>query len=138
MKATMTAINPPHTTNIFARKKIIEWRTFPMPLGTHYVYETKKRFGKGMVIGTIEIVRNYSFNSVDEIPDYLIEAGYVDRDFLAAYANGRKLYANYLLNPQLFDAPKRITCFTSLKKKQLITQPPQSYMYIDVDEKEKK
>lgn len=132
MKATLTPINPPHTTNIFDGKKIVEWRTYPLPEGLHYIYETKRCFGQGMVIGSLDITRSGSFSSVNDIPDYLIEAGYVSRDFLKAYARGKKLYAHIIIQARRFDTPKRITCFTNYSTKQLITRAPQSYIYIEV------
>ena len=132
MKATMTAINPPHTTNIFNVKKTIEWRTFPMPIGLHLVYETKACFGQGKVIGTFEITRNYKFNSIDEIPDYLIEAGCVPRDFLEAYAAGRKIYANIIIEAKRFKHTKKISEFRNYTTKKFILRPPQSYVYVEV------
>lgn len=111
MKATLTSMNPPHTTNVFEGKKIIEWRTFALPDGLHFVYETKKCFGLGKVIGTFEKIRHYTFNSVDEIPDYVIEAGCVPREFLEAYAKGRKLFANVIFNAKQFEVPKPYTDF---------------------------
>lgn len=111
MKATLIAIQPPHTTNIFGGTKIIEWRTIALPDGLHFVYETKACFGQGKVIGTFEKTRHYSFNSVDEIPDYVIDAGCVPREFLEDYAKGRKLYANVIFNAKLFETPKPYTDF---------------------------
>ena len=162
MKATLTSMNPPHTTNIFEGRKIIEWRTFKMPEGLHYVYETLKGGGKGMVIGTMEISRSYSFNSVDEIPEYLIGAGCVSREFLEAYSKGKKLFANCIFNAKLLEAPKPYTDFKKfvdknkrtrkrnvkpyftpayciLKHKPIdeIRMPPQSYMYIEVSDNAK-
>ena len=106
MKATMTSINPPHSSNIFEGRKIVEWRTFALPEGLHFIYETKRGFGLGMVIGTLEISRSYTFNSVDEIPDYMIDAGCVPREFLKAYSKGKKLYANIIYNAQRFVNPQ--------------------------------
>lgn len=111
MKATMTSINPPHTTNIFEGRKIVEWRTFALPEGLHYIYETKRCFGLGMVIGTLEISRNYTFNTVDEIPDYLIDAGCVPRDFLRAYAKGRRLFANVIYDAKRFENPQPLDSY---------------------------
>ena len=39
------------------------------------------------------------------------EAGCVDRDFLEAYAKGKKIYANFLINLQLLPEPKPYTDF---------------------------
>ena len=134
MKATLTSINPPHTNNIFAGIKIIEWRTFALPDGLHFVYETKKCFGLGKVIGTFEKIRHYTFNSVDEIPDYVIEAGCVPREFLEAYAKGRKLFANVIFNARRFEIPKAYPYFIGYHSRQCLTAPPQSYMYIEVSD----
>ena len=133
MKATLTTMNPPHTTNVFEGRKIIEWRTFEMPKGLHYVYETKHCFGQGKVIGTMEISRSYSFNSVDEIPDYLIEAGCVPREFLEAYMkNKRKLFANVIISSELLKEPRGIERFKNYKTGRALAVPPQSYMYVEV------
>ena len=90
-----------------------------MPQGLHYVYETKRCFGQGLVIGSMEIARNYSFNSVDEIPDYYIIAGCVPRDFLEAYAKGRKLYANIISDKKLF----RHLAYSLVRLHELATKP---------------
>jgi len=132
MKAALTSMNPPHTTNVFEGRKIIEWRTFALPEGLNFVYETKKGRGLGKVIGTMEISRSYSFNSVEEIPDYLIDAGCVPREFLKAYAKGRKLFANVILNARRFEIPKAYPYFIGYHSRQCLTAPPQSYMYIEV------
>ena len=134
MKATLTSMNPPHTTNVFEGRKIIEWRTFALPDGLHFVYETKKCFGLGKVIGTFEKIRHYTFNSVDEIPDYVIEAGCVPREFLEAYAKGRKLFANVIFNARRFEIPKAYPYFIGYHSRQCLTAPPQSFMYIEVSD----
>ena len=59
MKITITSIQPPHTANIFSGKKTVEWRTKPLPIGEHHVYETKKNNGAGMITGKMQIIRNY-------------------------------------------------------------------------------
>lgn len=132
MKATLTSINPPHTDDIFENKKTIEWRTYPLPKGLHYIYETKRCFGLGLVIGTLNITKHYTFNSVDEIPDYLIETGCVPREFLEAYAKGRKLFANVITEAKKLYCPKYIYCYTNYTTKQLLTKAPQRYTYIEV------
>ena len=127
MKATMTAINPPHTTNIFDGKKIIEWRTFKMPLGWHFIYETLKKGGCGKVIGHFIVAFHQEFRYVSEIPEYIIEAGCVSREFLYEYAKARPLYANYIITPKRFKEPLPHTVFKRYvepkKSKRRRTQP---------------
>ena len=106
MKATLTAIQPPHTTNIFDGIKKIEWRTFKMPPGLHYVYETKRNKGSGMVIGTMQIIHSTCYDRVNDIPEFLIEAGCVSRSFLRDYAKGKKLYANVIQDAKRLEQPK--------------------------------
>ncbi len=134
MKLTMTAIQPPHTTNIFDGKKIIEWRKKPLPLGLHAVYETKRNNGAGLVIGSMEIVRHYFFNDVAEIPDYLIKEGCVPRSFLQSYAGKGPLYANVVFNPRRFEIPRDISYYfkATLAEDSVdrVTVPPQSFMYV--------
>lgn len=151
MKATMIAINPPHTTNIFDGKKVIEWRTFKMPIGWHFAYETKKNAGSGMVIGNFTVVGHHMFQTVDEIPEYIIEAGCVSREFLKEYSNGKPLYANFIFFARRFKEQIPHTAFkryTNPKREKNTYRahffpiakfgkkilPPQSYMYIEVDE----
>ena len=161
MKATLTAINPPHTTNIFSGIKTVEWRTFAMPKGLHYVYETKKKGGVGLVIGKMLIMRSFCYNQVNDIPEYLIEAGCVSRGFLREYAKGKRLYANVVSEAQLLPDPKPYTDFKkyieppsprerkrsrpyyfvyygkTLRKinKKDLKAPPQSSVYIEVIDK---
>ena len=154
MKISLTSIKPPHTENIFSGKKRIEWRKFPLPIGIHHVYETKANNGAGMVIGSMEIARHYSFNSVDEIPDYLIEQGCVPRSFLKSYAGKKKLFANIICNAKRFEKPKLLCDYNSYSKLQncnkcgmydtphypcfscqkcsIVVNPPQSFMYVDI------
>lgn len=167
-KATLTAIQPPHTTNIFSGQKTVEWRTFAMPEGKHYVYETKRKDGSGMVIGTMQISRNYYFYDVKQIPEWLIRQGCVSREFLKEYAKGKILYANMIYDAKLLDSPKPYTDFKKyvdydkpIKKRNgriafekphyfgygvktknvprtAIKAPPQSYIYIEDPEKERR
>ena len=135
-KATLTAIQPPHTTNIFSGIKTIEWRTFAMPEGKHYVYETKRKGGSGMVIGTMHISRNYYFYDVDQIPEWLIREGCVSREFLLEYSKGKILYANVIYDAKKFDTPKPYTDYKryieyKYKKKGWVTYkyPKDRYEY---------
>lgn len=133
MKATMTAINPPHTNNIFSGKKLIEWRTFPLPMGLHYVYETKRCFGTGMVIGMFEVTGHFCFMPGEEIPKNIIKAGCVEKKFLDAYARSRALYANIITNAIKFDIPTTINEYVAYSTGQTLSRPPQSYVYIETD-----
>ncbi|MBP3402255.1 MAG: hypothetical protein J6K85_04250 [Clostridia bacterium] len=156
MKIALTSIQPPHTDNIFSGKKRIEWRKTLLPLGIHHIYETKRNNGAGMVVGSMEIVRHYSFNSVSEIPDYMIEAGCVPRSFLKSYAGKKKLYANIIINAKKFDGPKLICEYNNYHKVEncnkcgmwqtppypcnncpknsIVIKPPQSFMYVEENE----
>ena len=129
MKITITSIQPPHTDNIFKGEKIIEWRKRPLPLGIHDIYETKKNNGAGLVIGRMEIVRQYFFNCIEEVPDYIIDAGCVSRAFLKDYAGRDPLYANVIFDAKRFDVPRHISYYKKPSDGERIYQPPQSYMY---------
>lgn len=136
MKIALTSIQPPHTTNIFDGKKSIEWRKIALPLGRHDVYETKRNNGAGLVIGSMEIIRNYFFNSVDEIPNYLIDEGCVPRSFLKSYAGKGPLYANVICEPKRFETPRDISYYhrppispSDAECRDRVLKPPQSFMY---------
>ena len=129
MRITLTSIQPPHTDNIFTGKKTIEWRKRELPTGEHHIYETKKNSGAGLVIGTVRVLRHYYFNSIDEIPDYLIEEGCVTRNYLKLYAGKNEIYANILFDPIKFETPKQLNEYYSAKTGEKINLPPQSYMY---------
>ena len=154
MKETMTSIQKPHTDNIFAGIKKVEWRTYSLPPGRHHVYETKKNGGLGMVIGTFKTNTYYHFSDVSYIPDWLIRDGCVPREWLKRYARGRSLFANLIYDVERFEHPKCICdyngytrhqkcikcgywknvpspCFNCLTNS-IIIKPPQSFMYIEV------
>ena len=133
MKNALTSINKPHIDNILAGKKDVEWRTKPLPIGTHFAYETKHHGGRGLVTGTFEVVRSYVFSNVDEIPEHYIRRGMVSREYLSRYAKGRPLYANIIISPVKFKTPIELYNFVGYKSGQIITVPPQSFMYIDTD-----
>ena len=106
MKETMISIQKPHTDNIFAGIKRVEWRTYSLHPGRHHVYETKKGGGLGMVIGTFKTNTYYHFLNVDDIPDWLIRDGCVSREWLKKYARGRSLFANLIYDVERFEHPK--------------------------------
>ena len=133
MKITITSIQPPHSTNIFDGIKTIEWRKKPLPLGINHVYETKKCFGLGLVIGSINITQNIFFNSIDEIPEEIIKQGCVSLPFLYGYAGRGPIYGNVIADPKKFDIPRHISYYyrasNNADGRIRIFQPPQSYMY---------
>ena len=118
MKAVMISINKPHTDNIFDGKKTNEWRTKPLPLGKHYVYETKNKGGCGKVIGEMEIYDNVKVHLMDIGENYtvdtLVARGCVSEDFLQHYAYSHDvfvLYANLIKNAKRYDTPKELSEF---------------------------
>lgn len=148
MKVALTSINKPHIDNILDLKKDIEWRTKPLPIGKHFAYETKRHGGRGLVTGTFEVVRNYVFSNVDEIPEHCIRRGMVSREYLSRYAKGRPLYANIIISPVEFDEPRALSTFVHACPDNVeryedckyspdgwtcnpLTVPPQSFMYVE-------
>lgn len=137
----MISINKPHTDNIFDGIKYNEWRTKPLPLGKHYVYETKNKGGCGKVIGEMEIVKNIevdiaSFETYNLFVDELISSGCVSEDFLFNYAHKHDtfiLYANIIDKAKRYDKPKEISEFWSVSGNKMgqIQRPPQSWCYVE-------
>lgn len=117
MKA-MTSVNPPFSTLILNGVKKIEWRTKPLPLGWHELYETKKKGGCGKVIGRFEVVENVKFNlQGDTYQPQWLEKGCVSYDFLLAYAKGKDyLYANIIGKVEIYDKPKELSEFLTICK----------------------
>ena len=147
MKTTLTSINKPHIDNILAGNKDVEWRTKPLPIGKHFAYETKRHGGRGLVTGTFEVVRNYVFSNVDEIPEHYIRRGMVSREYLSRYAKGRPLYANIIISPIKYWTPRPLSHFAHIcptKNCQNckyskggwscspVSVPPQSFMYVEL------
>lgn len=137
MKAVMISINKPHTDNIFDEIKTVEWRTKPLPIGKHFVYETKNKGGCGKVIGKMDITENIPIVvfgidcqlGVNE----LIKHGCVNAKYLIEYADKHKasiLYANVIENAKRYDKPKEIGEFKNLKAEP-ITRAFQSWGYIN-------
>lgn len=110
MKAALISINKPHTDNIFTtKKKTIEWRKKPLPLTTHYGYETKNKGGIGKVRGQFDVVRHIEFNpELDYYNFGIVEAGCVPIEDLLEYANGDVIYGNVLENIEEYDKPKEL------------------------------
>lgn len=108
----LISINPPHTTNIFAGIKQIEWRHGPLPAGGAYCYETKRGGGCGMVIGEFEVVDFKQFFSCDTIPLSVIKQGCVSVEELKKYTErNSNLTANYLQHAKLYRKPKPLSEF---------------------------
>ena len=132
------SINKPHTDNIFSGKKIIEWRKKKLPDGVYRVYETKNKGGCGAVVGLF-IIDNHmedepyivsTYESIQELPDVIIEEGCVDRQFLEEYIgkdSGKLLWGNRIKAPIKLSKPVPITKYAN-KKGETITRPPQFYM----------
>lgn len=97
--------NPPHARNICTGKKTVEWTKSPLPPGRMFCYETITGGGRGMVIGEAEVVSAVRIEPTERIKDAMIVAGCVNREFLRRYAGGKALYANFLVNPVLYDKP---------------------------------
>ena len=95
-RAAFTSVRKPHTDNIFGGIKGVEWRTRPMPTGKHYCYETKNGGGVGKVIGEFDVWRIKRYDTVSSIPDDVINAGCVSREFLHEYCKCRPLYAHFI------------------------------------------
>lgn len=111
MKAILISIQPPHTDNIFDLVKGIEWRTKPLPTGKHYCYETKNGGGCGKVIGEFTIWSVKGYKNVSHIPVNYIDLGCVPREFLMTYSKGKRIYANFIVNPIRYDKPKLLRWF---------------------------
>ena len=160
MKAIIS-INKPHTDNIFDRIKTVEWRTKPLPLCKHFVYETKNKGGCGMVIGEMEITKNISFCvfHLDILPEAkeFIKRGCIPLEYLIEYAKNKAfLYANVIENAKRYDKPKKLsefhhfctypnnTCEDCAIQKlkphchygEGLTRPPQSWQYIEENKDE--
>ena len=131
----LISIKPEHCKNIFNGIKTIEWRTKPLPIDRAAVYCTKSGeklyqnkwtyladggigapLLSGKVIGEFTVVRNVKYATVDEIPESVITAGCVSKAFLQAYSKGKALYANYIEDVRLYDEPKELGEFYSVKQ----------------------
>ena len=149
----LVSTNPPHAKNICDGVKTIEWRKKPLPVGKALIYETKKNGGCGMVIGEAEVVRSIVVDPEGLIRGWMIIMGCVDLGLLRKYAEGKTLYANFLINPKLYDEPipvykfhKGGSCRKCLFRTyrpectdyyncngegEPLTRPPQSWCYIE-------
>lgn len=84
-RAILLSVNPPHTTNIFLKKKRLKWRHGCLPQGKAYIYETKRGGGCGMVIGEVDIVGSAQFRRGDTIPPRCVVEGCVSIEELKKY-----------------------------------------------------
>lgn len=136
MKAVLISINKPHTDNIFThKKKKVEWRKKPLPLTTHYCYETKNKGGCGKVIGQFDVVSNLEFDPLKHhfYSSEFIEDGCVPIEDLIEYANGDVIYGNILENIQEYDKPKELWEFKTKCKEYGSDNPncTECHYYID-------
>lgn len=131
--SALTSIRRPHTDNIFNFNKGIEWRTKPMPTGTHYCYETKNSGGLGKVIGEFKIWRIKRYKSVSHIPEEYIALGCVPKEYLLSYSKGKPLYAHFIINPIRYDKPKDVSEFSKHGIDRFVPwkRPPQSWGYVE-------
>ena len=141
-KAVMISINPPHTDNIFSGAKTLEWRKKPLPIGKHYVYETKKGGGEGKVIGEFDVFAIVWYAVGNYIDDEEIKAGCVSREYVEKYRGNGKIAANWIRNVKKYDKPKELSDFCNGSSYLTIgeigkftyagmTRPPQSWCYVE-------
>ena len=91
----LLSVNPPYAGWLVDGEKTIEWRKKPLPVGTAYIYETKKNGGCGMVIGEVEIGKTF-FADANRVSDSAIEDGKVSRFDLQNYAKGQIICATFI------------------------------------------
>lgn len=115
-KAVLISINKPHTDNIFAGKKGIEWRKKPLPEGLYYVYETKNKGGCGKVIGEMRIAGSKAVDTNKPLQVSLVNAGCVHPVTLKKYANNGVIYANFIKCAKLYGEPIELSEFWSADK----------------------
>lgn len=131
MKATLLSIHKHHSEKIFENTKKIEWRKKPLPKGRIYIYETKKNGGSGKIVGYVFSIHHKRYDYISQISDQYISLGAISRKELARYAQGKPLYAHFILFAAKFNEPKELKEFNSYKTCKPIQKPPQSFMYID-------
>lgn len=108
MKAVMISINKPHTNNIFAGDKSLEWRKKPLPEGLCYVYETKNKGGCGMVIGEMYITGSRAVDTSGPLDVWMVNAGCVHPVNLKKYANNGTVYANFIKEAKRYENPRML------------------------------
>lgn len=106
MSDILISINKPHTDNIFSGDKTLEWRKKPLPVGRHYVYETKNKGGCGMVIGEMIVTGSKAVDTSRPLEVCLVNAGRIHPATLKKYANNGIVYANFIKDAKRYDEPK--------------------------------
>ena len=132
-KAVLISINKPHTDNIFAGEKGIEWRKKLLPEGLYYVYETKNKGGCGKVIGEMRIGGSKAVDTGKPLEVCLVNAGCVHPAALKKYANNGIIYANFIKCAKLYDEPKPLSEFVMANTQHYchLQRPPQSWCYVE-------
>lgn len=123
-----------------------------LSINDNTAYKFTCYLANGKVIGEIEVIRTLKYATVNDIPESVIMAGCVSREFLQAYSKGKPIYANYIDNVKLYDEPKELGEFKKADGNnpkcgysycckaycgsydyctaREVTRPPQSYMRI--------
>lgn len=146
-KNVMISINKPHTDDIFSGEKSLEWRKKPLPVGRHYVYETKNKGGCGMVIGEMIITGSKAVDTSRPLEVCLVNAGRIHPATLKQYANNGIVYANFIKDAKRYDEPKPLSSFGGKHRCSMsrectdrgflcagyckLTRPPQSWCYVE-------
>jgi hypothetical protein len=138
MRAVLISINKPHTDDIFSGEKILEWRKKPLPVGRHYVYETKNKGGCGMVIGEMIITGSKAVDTSRPLEVCLVNAGRIHPATLKQYANNGIVYANFITDAKRYDEPMDVHWLQKPSvpgdfwpKDVSIRRPPQSWCYVE-------
>ena len=171
MRAILVSIKHKWCEKIFSGEKTIEVRKVAPNLETPYkvyVYDTKKAFditdiydlstdvvrkvadGRGKVVGEFvcDRVDDYTYDYCDGVDiddDSLLETC-LEWDEINIYANGKKLHGLHITAPKLYDTPKELgefwtvrctnktgeckTCEVKPTCISSVTRPPQSWMYV--------
>lgn len=141
----LLSVNPPFAGWLVDGEKTIEWRKKPLPVGTAYIYDTKKNGGSGMVIGKVYILRSTKedggdlfgkmydqFSTVPDIMNFLKE-GKISKEDLVKYGNGNSVYACKCCEALKYETPLPLSEFQAFGvwHYNTVTRPPQSWCYVD-------
>lgn len=111
----MFAINPPHSGNVLAGIKRVEWCKRPLMPGRCFIYETKNGGGCGMVVGEAFISavrRHFVFSEISYLLGEDVRLGCVSKEDLKRYAGkNRVLYAHELTNVIRYRTPIPLSDF---------------------------
>jgi len=146
-------VNPPYAGMLVDGLKTIEWRRKPLPEGTAYIYETKKKGGSGLIIGEVYIGDNIEFPCVSDIPLRYLDKGIIDSPDMRDYIPFGTVYGNEVHLPIRYTIPlplnrfrlpcnwKYDCCTCKLwnpdkyeafcKRAEPLTRPPQSWCYCE-------